>query len=80
MSRGDAQWTRLQEQLRLTVPRCDGDNRFVCDELTPADLEDMERLCDACPLKNLCRAYAEATKPPGTFWAGKHYPAPKEAS
>lgn len=79
MSRGDAAWDRLQAQLRLIVPKCDGDDRFVCDDLTPNDLEDMRQLCDSCPLKALCHDYAEAVLPAGSFWAGKHYRAPKEA-
>jgi len=80
MSRGDAQWNRLQEQLRLIVPRCDGDNRFVCDELTPDDIDDMTQLCDSCPLRDACDAYARAAQPSGSFWAGQFYKPTKESA
>ncbi|WP_406600914.1 WhiB family transcriptional regulator [Microbacterium hydrothermale] len=33
----------------------------------------MRYVCARCPLLNLCRDYATASKPKAGFWAGAHY-------
>ena len=80
MARGDREWDALAVHLRTYTPPCDGDVRFTIDSPTDRDKEDMARKCANCPLRALCDSYATATKPPGTYWAGTFYPAPKEKS
>lgn len=80
MARGDREWDALAAHLRSYTPPCDGDVRFTIDTPTAVDLESMSRLCADCPLRELCASYGDATRPAGTYWAGKFYPAAKEGT
>jgi len=63
-------WTALQKAMKTTDPACQDDERFVLDD-QPADT--LTYLCNACPLFDLCRDYAQANRPLGGVWAGKRY-------
>lgn len=63
-------WTALQHALEATVPPCRGDDRFVDDDVRPADVADV---CDRCPILELCRDYAATSKPKGGVWAGRRW-------
>ena len=77
MARGDREWAALRDALKTTTPPCTDDIRFVLDRPSEADQAAMSTICSTCPIRDTCAAYARATKPPGTYWAGTYY-APKE--
>lgn len=53
-------------------PGCLDDTRYTADHdtLTTSDRNDMAHTCRACPLLDLCHAYATADNPPTGYWAG----------
>lgn len=71
MSPDDA-FANLHYALENTAPDCDGDDRYTTEHqhLTTLDRADMRAICHACPLHDLCRAYAEANRPAAGTWAG----------
>ncbi|GAA1959924.1 hypothetical protein [Microbacterium aquimaris] len=80
MARGDNEWASLRDELKHTAPACDGDDRFIQDDLTETEQNALSRICDRCPiqLRTACKAYGAVTRPPGSYYAGTYYPAPKE--
>ncbi len=69
--RGEAAWSALEAAMRTETPLCVGDDRFVADDLTPADRLAMADLCNMCPIRQACAEYARAGRPDAGFWAGK---------
>ena len=60
----------LNTALLSTTPACADDNRFTNDDTDPATVKP---ICNRCPLRNLCKTYAERARPRGGIWAGKKY-------
>lgn len=69
--RGAAAWDALQAAMQRNPPLCTGDDRFVVDELSPADEIECRELCNMCPLRAACAAFAQEGRPAGGFWAGR---------
>jgi len=77
-SRAAEQYAALTEALTEQDPACLGNEWFTFD---PDDLDtdfrgELAKICDRCPLFDLCRAFAVAEHPAGGMWAG-HYYTPK---
>ena len=53
-----------------TSAACLDDDRFIDDEQAPAELTP---ICEACPLYDLCSAYADIERPKGGIWAGRRF-------
>ncbi|WP_183084999.1 WhiB family transcriptional regulator [Mycetocola manganoxydans] len=54
-------------------PSCRGDDRFTADSLANEDAVSCRKICKACPVFEVCRAYAAATRPAAGMWAGRRY-------
>lgn len=63
-------WEALQAALTRHTPRCAGDDRFIADDLPDREETYMRRICDRCPITDLCDAYAAHVK--AGFWAGRN--------
>ncbi len=74
MPRGDGEWAALSAQLEDITPPCTGYDLFTADQTDNAQRELAARLCAGCPIRDLCRDYAEASKPTVGIWAGIPYP------
>lgn len=70
---GAREWADLNAALERDTPACDGDARFLADELSDDARAEMRRLCRKCPLFESCDSYARAAKPTAGFWAGRQY-------
>lgn len=71
---GGPEYYALQEALKTEPSACDGITAFT--DTTSGDAEHaefMESICLRCPVLELCRAFADAARPPG-FWAGQRWP------
>lgn len=66
-----AAWGRLQDALRNTTPGCEGDDRYITDDLAPDEIEDMRAICAHCPLLTECRDFAATATTLAGFWAGR---------
>ena len=73
MSRATESYKRLKAALLVTEPLCAGVDDFTVDTPTAASAELMRPLCEACPLFDLCREYADLERPKAGYWAGKTY-------
>lgn len=60
----------LYDAMQRTEPDCSGDDRYITDlrELGNADKAELREICRACPLLNICEAYALKAKPPAAWW------------
>ncbi|WP_426325986.1 WhiB family transcriptional regulator [Microbacterium sp. E-13] len=56
-----------------TRPACEDDQRFIRDEQTADDANDMRGLCASCPLRQYCEAAVKAMPTPAGWWAGRQY-------
>lgn len=73
---GAAEYQALTDAFEHTAPRCRDDWRYIQerDTLDADDLEAMGYICrTACPLYDLCSAYATVARPKGGMWAGRYY-------
>ncbi|WP_407662084.1 WhiB family transcriptional regulator [Microbacterium gorillae] len=68
----------LHDALHDSPPPCTGDTRFTHDEWSPTELTELATICHSCPVRTLCRAFADAERPTAGYWAGKPYPPSKE--
>ena len=68
-------YAALVAAMDQTPALCEGDDRFISDELTDADQTPMRELCALCPLRALCGAYATTSRVQAGFFAGVAYPA-----
>ncbi|MFJ2542743.1 WhiB family transcriptional regulator [Microbacterium sp. NPDC087589] len=69
-------FTALSNALDIVAPGCRDDGRFTLDphELQREELGFLSvRVCWPCPVRDLCRAYAEAARPAAGVWAGRVY-------
>jgi len=73
MSRASEAYERLSNALIDIEPLCAGVDDFTVDTPTAASAELMRPLCEACPLFDLCRQYADLERPKVGYWAGKTY-------
>jgi len=75
VNRGAQEYRTLSDAMNTRTPRCSGDWRYIQerDQIDSDDLQEMRRLCNACPLKGLCRSYAEAARPSAGMWAGRFW-------
>jgi hypothetical protein len=72
--KAEAEYARLIAAMDETRPACRDLDLFTADETDAAQRALAARLCAACPLRDLCRDYAEASKPTAGIWAGLPYP------
>lgn len=81
MNRGDVAYRALSVALaNADAPPCTDDPRFILEphELAPDELTHLStKICRPCPLRDLCRAYGTAARPPAGVWAGRVYPGAK---
>ncbi len=73
MSDGTTEYTALTDALADYRPPCVGDDRYTADELDEPTRAELSAGCELCHVRDLCRAYAQKTRPKGGFWAGKRY-------
>lgn len=75
--RGDVEYRALAAALaEADAPPCTGDPRFILDphEINETELNHLwATTCRDCPLRDLCRAYGDAARPPAGVWAGRTY-------
>lgn len=68
---GQAEHAALVAAMEEHTPGCDGLETFARDRFSdPAELEMMRRICQECPLRDLCAAFAVAGRPAAGLWAG----------
>jgi uncharacterized protein YciW len=72
--KGEAEYAALVEAMETVRPACRDYELFTADQTDDAQKALAARLCDVCPLKRACSAYAEASKPTVGIWAGIPYP------
>jgi hypothetical protein len=72
--KGEAEYAALVDAMETDRPACRDYELFTADQTDAAQQALAARLCDVCPLRALCEAYAEASKPPVGIWAGIPYP------
>jgi len=75
-SPAEAAFAALARGLDDLAPGCEGDARFTLDshELQRDEVAFLSvRVCWPCPLRELCRDYAEIAKPQAGVWAGRVY-------
>jgi transposase len=72
--KGETEYAALVEAMEATRPACRDYELFTADNTDAAEKALAARLCAACPLRDLCRDYAEASKPTVGIWAGIPYP------
>lgn len=63
-------WHAFQTALVNNTPSCEGDDRFIDDQVRPADVKDV---CDRCPIHALCLDYAHSARPKAGIWAGRRW-------
>lgn len=76
MTTADAAFDALDRGLASSRPACDGDERFTLDahQFQTDEVAFLSaRYCWPCPVRALCRAYADAAKPAAGLWAGRIY-------
>jgi hypothetical protein len=74
MTAGEAEYAALVQAMETTRPACRGYDLFTADTTDAAEKALAARLCAECPLRDLCRDFAEASKPSAGIWAGIPYP------
>jgi hypothetical protein len=72
--KGATEYAALVEAMETVRPACRDYELFTADTTDEAQQALAARLCAACPLRDLCRDYAEASKPTAGIWAGIPYP------
>ncbi|MEV7632001.1 WhiB family transcriptional regulator [Microbacterium sp. NPDC089318] len=73
--RGQAQHAALMRAMADEPAACDGLDVYTADRFDdPEQTELMRGICRACPLIELCAAFAATGKPAAGMWAG-HTPA-----
>jgi hypothetical protein len=73
MTRASEAYDRLHTAMTDSIPECVGIDLFTADSISTADLDDLRKLCDSCPLRKLCDEYARLERPKVGLWAGKQY-------
>ena len=63
----------LKVAMETTTPLCLNDDRFIDDNTNP---DHVRELCDLCPLRHACRAFAATERPTGGIWAGQRWGTP----
>lgn len=66
----DALYMALMAEIERHGSRCAGDDRFIDDDTPAAELAP---ICDRCPAREACEAFAAAEKPLGGIWAGRRW-------
>ncbi|MBD3942809.1 WhiB family transcriptional regulator [Microbacterium sp. NEAU-LLC] len=76
-AKADAAYLALSHALdEIDAPPCTDDPRFILDidQLAPGEAAFLGRtVCNTCPIKWACIAYAEAARPSAGIWAGRTY-------
>ena len=68
---GRAEHAELMVAMENETPGCDGLEVFTYDRFAdPEQTEMMRAICDACPLLDLCQAFAIVGRPAAGMWAG----------
>lgn len=76
MTAADAAFDALDRGLATSTPACGGDDRFTLDAhlfQTDEVVFLSAKYCWPCPVRALCRSYADAAKPQAGLWAGRIY-------
>jgi hypothetical protein len=68
--KGGPEYRELQRALRETPAPCRGVKEFTADRIDDVSQAYLATICAACPVIDLCRAYAERAHPDG-YWAGQ---------
>lgn len=68
---GAAEYTALHLLMQEHTPACNGDDRYIADELSPADKRALADTCNKCPLLEACAAYANKAKPRAGYWGNQ---------
>ncbi|WP_127818247.1 WhiB family transcriptional regulator [Microbacterium sp. CPCC 204701] len=71
LRRGADEYAVLSAALEKVRPACDGHPGFIADRITPDEARTLAKVCSACPVRELCAAFAEASRPTAGFWAGR---------
>lgn len=71
LRRGAQEWLALSRALLKVDPACHRDPNYIADRVDPQRAHRMAQTCSACPVLDLCRAFAEASRPTSGFWAGE---------
>jgi hypothetical protein len=66
----EATWEALNDWLSENEPRCDGRPLFTAEQRTEEERAACALVCAACPVADLCDAYARAAKVTFGYWAG----------
>lgn len=75
----EAAWDALNAALEDVTPGCSGLPLFVADSRTDEQRAVCASICAACPIADLCDAYATAAADSG-FWAGAERSSKRRAS
>lgn len=67
----EAAWHALDSALQDVAAPCVGRALFTADSMSPAEQALCARVCAACPLTDLCDAYATAARVDFGFWGGR---------
>ena len=73
MSRAAEAYEALASAMEHNRPRCADNPRFIADDLTQTDVNELGQICDVCPLVDFCSGYASIERPKVGVWAGKRY-------
>lgn len=66
-------WDALHASLREFLPPCADRALFTFDRLSDEQMTECASICAACPVLELCDAYATAARVQSGFWAGRFY-------
>lgn len=78
LRRGAQEWLALSTALVKIDPACHRDPNYIADRVDPEQAHRMAQTCAACPVLELCAAFAEASRPTSGFWAGEPWPGPQK--
>lgn len=70
---GTREYSALSTALAAYTPPCSEDDRYTADNIDEATQVELAAGCDLCHISDLCRAYADRTRPKAGLWAGKRY-------
>lgn len=63
---------RLRAAMETRTPACSGIDAFTADFVPKDERKPLERICDTCDLRILCRAYLVNERPKVGIWAGEY--------
>lgn len=71
------EYEALGRAIATTTPPCDGDDRYIRDDISQADGLEMKEIClERCPVRRECQAYFDKGHPAAGIWAGMFWGPP----